>query len=519
MAGNTADEDGRAASRSTAPRRPPPASVAGTRRPAAGTAAPSRSPSTGARQPLRRRRDLLHRRRRGAADLRRRRSPSGPRARTRSRSGARTPPATSRPPALRSRCKIDTTAPTTTVINPISPDSGWFVTSGIPVAFDADRRRRPGSRRPTTRSTAARRRPTASRSPPTCPPARTPSPTGASTSPATSRPRAPTPSGQRRHRSPPTITGTARRPAPNGFGWNNTDVDVTFTCADADSGIRRAWPAAPATPRSPTTAPARRSTATRSTSPATAAAPTSARSTSTRPSPTLVGVPADPNGAGWYKGDVTVTWVGDDALSGIDPATQPADSTVTGEGRNLGAGPVTIKDKAGNTSDPASVSGIKIDRTAPVITGAPDHAAERGRLVQGRGHRRLHLHRPTCHGRLGVACPTSKLLKGDGAEPERDQRPGHRRRRQRQRRQDRRRHQHRRHRAEHDQQQPVHGQPTATAPAPPPTWCSPRPTRPACPASRRSTTASTAAPSRSPRARRKTVSVPLSGSGAGTVKY
>ncbi len=33
--------------------------------------------------------------------------------------------------------KIDGTAPTTTVINPISPDSGWFVTSGIPVAFGA----------------------------------------------------------------------------------------------------------------------------------------------------------------------------------------------------------------------------------------------------------------------------------------------------------------------------------------------------------------------------------------------
>ena len=64
-----------------------------------------------------------------------------------------------------------------------------------------------------------------------------------------------------------------------------------------------------------------------------------------------------------------MTWVGDDALSGIDPATQPADSTITGEGRNLGAGPVTISDKAGNASDPASVTGIKIDRTAPVITG------------------------------------------------------------------------------------------------------------------------------------------------------
>ncbi len=33
--------------------------------------------------------------------------------------------------------QIDRTAPDTQVINPISPDSGWFVTSGIPVAFTA----------------------------------------------------------------------------------------------------------------------------------------------------------------------------------------------------------------------------------------------------------------------------------------------------------------------------------------------------------------------------------------------
>jgi hypothetical protein len=32
---------------------------------------------------------------------------------------------------------------------------------------------------------------------------------------------------------------------------------------------------------------------------------------------------------------------------------------------------VTIADKAGNTSDPASISGIKIDRTGPTIAGAP----------------------------------------------------------------------------------------------------------------------------------------------------
>ena len=41
-------------------------------------------------------------------------------------------------PATPLTLKIDRNAPTTTVINPISPATGWFVTSGIPVAFAAN---------------------------------------------------------------------------------------------------------------------------------------------------------------------------------------------------------------------------------------------------------------------------------------------------------------------------------------------------------------------------------------------
>ena len=128
--------------------------------------------------------------------------------------------------------------------------------------------------------------------------------------------------------------------------------------------------------------------------------------------PTLVGVPADPNGAGWYNRDVPVKWVGDDALSGIDPASQPADSPITGEGLNLAAGPVTIRDKAGNLSDPASVTGIKIDRTGPVINGGPTSQPNPAGWYHGDVVIDF-----TCTDNLsGVAsCPTSKLIRGDGA--------------------------------------------------------------------------------------------------------
>ena len=85
--------------------------------------------------------------------------------------------------------------------------------------------------------------------------------------------------------------------------------------------------------------------------------------------PTLDAQPRTaPNGAGWYRGDVTIDWIAADDLSGVDAATAPAPSVVTGEGANLGAGPKSVTDKAGNVSDPASISGLRIDRTAPSTT-------------------------------------------------------------------------------------------------------------------------------------------------------
>ncbi|MDH7488985.1 MAG: hypothetical protein QHH80_05705 [Anaerolineae bacterium] len=40
----------------------------------------------------------------------------------------------------------------------------------------------------------------------------------------------------KRDATPPTITGS-RSPGPNAYGWNNTDVTVSFTCSDGLSGV------------------------------------------------------------------------------------------------------------------------------------------------------------------------------------------------------------------------------------------------------------------------------------------
>jgi hypothetical protein len=72
------------------------------------------------------------------------------------------------------------------------------------------------------------------------------------------------------------------------------------------------------------------------------------------------------NGAGWNNSDVTVTWTCTDAKSGVTSSTDSA--TTTGEGDNLSV-TGTCVDGAGNTAS-ATVSGIKVDKTAPTITGA-----------------------------------------------------------------------------------------------------------------------------------------------------
>jgi hypothetical protein len=209
---------------------------------------------------------------------------------------------------------------------------------------------------------------------------------------------------------PPVITGQ-RTPDANAFGWNNGPVAVNFFCDDAESGVALCagdTTVASDTPVEGVTVPGNAQDNAGNTAEA-SVGPIRVDLTP----PALSGLATtDPNAAGWYKGDVVVHWTGSDALSGIDPATQPADSVVTGEGANLGAGPVTISDKAGNASAPASVNGIKIDRTAPVIDGGP--ATQPNSYGWYGGDVIVAF---TCTDNLsGVAiCPSDKLVSGNGA--------------------------------------------------------------------------------------------------------
>ncbi len=148
-------------------------------------------------------------------------------------------------------------------------------------------------------------------------------------------------------------------------GWFNTDVTATFTCADQAnlSGVLSC-----PDPHTLGEGAGQHVTGTATDAAGNVSDPATISGINVdKTKPTLSGAPTtSPNGNGWYRGDVTVTWTASDALSGL-VGQAPADSTITGEGDNLSAS-ASVSDMAGNSRS-ATVSGIKIDRTAPT-TGA-----------------------------------------------------------------------------------------------------------------------------------------------------
>ncbi|MEU7872556.1 Neogenin, partial [Dactylosporangium sp. NPDC049140] len=154
---------------------------------------------------------------------------------------------------------------------------------------------------------------------------------------------------------------TAVRTPANEYGWNNGAVTVDFTCGDAVSGISVCPDRATVT-----TEGAGQSV----TGVATSHAGTQATATVTginidKTAPTITAtVQGTRNAAGWYHTAPTLIYACADALSGV--ATCPAELQVThdGAGQSLTG---TAADKAGNTAD-ATVSGLNVDLTAPVVT-------------------------------------------------------------------------------------------------------------------------------------------------------
>ncbi|HKE55286.1 MAG TPA: MBG domain-containing protein [Pyrinomonadaceae bacterium] len=162
-------------------------------------------------------------------------------------------------------------------------------------------------------------------------------------------------------KTPPVFTNNSRTP-PNSNGWNNTDVEASFTANDALSGFDSG--ATQTGSFTFTTEGAGQShtfTVTDLAGNSASFAVTEVNIDKTAPSINALRNPA-PNAKGWNNTDVTVSFNGADALSGIAAVSSPV--TVSTEGANqMVTG--TATDLAGNTNS-VSIS-LSIDKTAPEL--------------------------------------------------------------------------------------------------------------------------------------------------------
>lgn len=170
--------------------------------------------------------------------------------------------------------------------------------------------------------------------------------------------------------SNPTIVGV-QDPQANGNGWNNSDVKVSFNCDDAgSSGIAACDEPTTLSNETPRGGAGQYVTGNALDNGGNTAQTTVGPVKIDKTTPTLTGTAATlPNDNGWYKGDVTINWDAQDGGSGIDAATVPASSVITGEGSALDAGPHTVSDLAGNSSVSTNGPSVNIDRTKPAIHG------------------------------------------------------------------------------------------------------------------------------------------------------
>jgi hypothetical protein len=164
----------------------------------------------------------------------------------------------------------------------------------------------------------------------------------------------------KRDATQPTISGSAS-PAPNVYGWNNSDVFVAFTCSDATSGIASCGPDVTLT----TEGMAQSVTGTAEDNAGNTAQATVSGINIDKTDPTISGAASPaPNANGWNNTDVTVTFTCGDVLSGV--LSCGPDVTLTGEGAGQSV-TGTAEDYAGNSAQ-ATVSGINIDKTAPDVS-------------------------------------------------------------------------------------------------------------------------------------------------------
>ena len=172
-----------------------------------------------------------------------------------------------------------------------------------------------------------------------------------------------TKTGLKIDKTPPTISGS-RTPVANAFGWNNTNVTASFACSDSLSGLAAGSPPADVVISTEGANQSANGTCQDVAGNSASATVNGIKIDKTAPTTTANALPAA-NANGWNNSDVTVSFSGQDPLSGID--TCSAATVVATEGQNQTSSSGTCTDKAGNISAAVSKTGINIDKTAPTV--------------------------------------------------------------------------------------------------------------------------------------------------------
>lgn len=165
-------------------------------------------------------------------------------------------------------------------------------------------------------------------------------------------------------------TDATPSPAPNANGWLRSPVTVKWSGTDATSGIASCH--APVSYSGPDT------TGTNETGSCTDNAGNSSADTfavryDTVAPATDATAARPPNGAGWYRAPVSISWSGTDGTSGIDSCSTAV--TYGGPDTNGVTRTGSCTDEAGNTSSGSLV--VRYDATAPTaVTATPARGAD-----------------------------------------------------------------------------------------------------------------------------------------------
>jgi hypothetical protein len=177
-------------------------------------------------------------------------------------------------------------------------------------------------------------------------------------------------SGVNIDKTAPTISGAPDRAA-NSANWYNADVIVSFTCADALSGVDTC-----SDPSTLGEGAAQSVTGTAFDLAGNSASDTVSDINIDKTKPSIVAAATtSANGNSWYNSDVTVHFTCADVLSGIPSGACPADQVLNTEGAAVASTAQTVTDAAGNTSDSSNVVTVKIDKTAPTASASASPAA------------------------------------------------------------------------------------------------------------------------------------------------